>query len=184
VLLIDFFTLILRSPAVGIASQKGIPIVVDAESVTPLSLEIARRATHRIASKDFAFQITGRSVGSEVNNVLEELAAKIPCPFLGITLGADGAIGIERPSGKKHFQRAYNVNVVDTTRAGDVFHCAFAYFLSQLLPTPALFYIRSAKILRCMRRYEMPGAWRSAGYSNYERSDSFLGSAASRVLIR
>jgi ribokinase len=150
VLLIDFFHPQASLAAVGIASKRGIPVVVDAEKVTPLSLEIARRATHVIASKDFAFQITGRSRDSEVSEVLEQLAAKIPCPFLGITLGADGAIGIERPSRKEYFQRAYEVEVVDTTGAGDVFHGAFAFFLSQGFPiSKALSYSAACAAMKC-----------------------------------
>jgi sulfofructose kinase len=134
VLLLDFYHEEASRAASEIAHQLSIPVVVDAESIKPLSQQIMKNATHVVASKNFALQFTGRSGSSDMEKVMEELADRTLCPFVCITLGENGSIALERESGRIYRQKSNRVKVVDTTGAGDVFHGAFSYFLAQGYP--------------------------------------------------
>ncbi|KPJ88596.1 MAG: hypothetical protein AMS17_04900 [Spirochaetes bacterium DG_61] len=131
VLLLDFYHEEASLTAAQIARKKGIPVVIDAESVKPLSSQIMANATHVVASRSFALRYTGLPPTSDVEVVLEELLRMVHCPFVCITMGEQGAIGGERDSRRRYRQKAYPIEVVDTTGAGDVFHGAFSYFLSK-----------------------------------------------------
>jgi sulfofructose kinase len=131
VLLLDFYHEEASLAASRVAHGKNIPVVIDAESIKPLSSEIMKNATHIVASKSFALEFTGRSSNSVMEEVLKRLSEKVSCPFVCITLGEQGAIGLESQTGRTYFQEAFPVEVVDTTGAGDVFHGAFSFFLSR-----------------------------------------------------
>lgn len=74
-----------------------------------------------IASEAFAGQMTGRD---DVKSALMKIYEYGP-DWAVVTLGAQGAVAY---NGKKFMaQKAFKVNVVDTTGAGDVYHGAFAY---------------------------------------------------------
>ena len=107
------------------ANEAGIPVVMDAGTLREGSVEIAERTDALIASELFARQYTGQND--------PEVAARLM--FTGrrtisaVTLGARGCIYVTE-EGVFH-QPAFKVKVVDTTGAGDVFHGAFSFGLSQ-----------------------------------------------------
>ena len=131
VVLLDFYFEEASVRASEIAKSKRIPVVIDAERVTPLCSDIMQNASHIIASKSFSYAFTEESVNTDINTILEKFSKKIKSPFICITLGDQGSVCIERNSGKKYFQPAFHVSVADTTGAGDVFHGAFCFFLSK-----------------------------------------------------
>lgn len=106
------------------AQEAGIPVVMDAGTLRDGSIEIAEHTSHLIVSKLFATQYTGtdnpeKSVQSMLTG--RQLAA--------VTLGKDGCV-YATADGIFH-QPAFKVKVVDTTGAGDLFHGAFSFGLSQ-----------------------------------------------------
>ncbi|MGV8074853.1 MAG: carbohydrate kinase family protein [Syntrophobacteraceae bacterium] len=108
------------------ARKAEIPIVVDAGSLREGMLDIAQASDYFIASEAFSKALVGTD-GSphDTCRQLAELGPRV----VGVTLGARGYIAlaegriIERP--------AYQVQAVDTTGCGDVFHAGFIYGLLQ-----------------------------------------------------
>ena len=144
VLLIDFYYEEAALRASETAKNAGIPVVLDAERVTPYSSDIMRNTTHVIASKNFALEYTGCSQNKDMSHVLDELSRKTVCPFVCITLGENGVVCFDRQMNKKYSQRAFKIDVTDTTGAGDVFHGAFSLFLSRGYSVPEILQYSSA----------------------------------------
>ena len=95
-----------------LARQRDIPVVVDFDLDTPGVWEIARAATHVIADEEMA-----KSHGG-VDALLQKI--KSLGAWSAVTLGDQG---VAHKGGRIS---AYEVAVVDSTGAGDVFHGAFA----------------------------------------------------------
>jgi sulfofructose kinase len=103
--------------AAQIAKDHGIPVLLDGLANGKLRglVDIA------ICGEEMAYRTAKTTDAHEALEKLYPNGYKI----LGITLGPKGSIF---KAGKKtHIQKAFPVEVVDTTGAGDVFHGAFAY---------------------------------------------------------
>jgi len=131
VLLVDFYHERASLEAAKKARANYIPVVVDAERSRTLSMEIINNSTHVITSKDFAFEVTGITDEFDMVKILKRLSNHVKASFVCITFGSKGVIGFDRKSKEIIFQKAFKVNTVDTTGAGDVFHGAFSFFLSK-----------------------------------------------------
>lgn len=107
------------------ANEAGIPVVIDAGSMKPMMEDLLERTDYIIASELFARQITGKD---NPENALKTLFTG-RCKLAAVTLGGRGCIYTTNEG--KYRQPAFKVEVVDTTGAGDVFHGAFSYGLSQ-----------------------------------------------------
>jgi sugar/nucleoside kinase (ribokinase family) len=105
--------------AAGVAREAGIPVVLDADTLCPEIDPLLRRVDFPIVSREFAEQHFGSRDPLDSLRELAALGARFPV----VTLGDRGAIAggregvIESP--------AFDVDVRDTTGAGDVFHAAF-----------------------------------------------------------
>lgn len=107
--------------AAKIAKENDILVFIDGLAIGKLRelVDIA------ICGEKMAYRITGSTHPEEALEKLYQEEYRI----LGITLGPRGSIFKE---GKRIYrQAAFNVDVVDTTGAGDVFHGAFAYGILQ-----------------------------------------------------
>lgn len=99
--------------------ERGIPVFVDAGSLREGMGELVALADYLIASERFVTEVAPRG---EVEDSLLELAEMGPRNVI-ITLGDAGAVGLE---GDVMIQQpAHDVDAVDTTGAGDVYHGAF-----------------------------------------------------------
>lgn len=107
------------------ANALGIPVLLDAGSVRPGLLDIARLSDYVVASEEFA-----RGLGWVLApEVLRQEKEKMGIKVLTITLGERGSI---TTSGDQVFEvPAFHVNSADTTGAGDVFHGGYIYGLLQ-----------------------------------------------------
>ena len=122
--------------AAGKARECGIPVVFDLHSTTDYDWELAELATHTISDEEMA----GLSGG--IDAMLERLGG--PGKWPAVTVGARGVIhrGGRFP--------AFDVKVVDSTGAGDVFHGAFAWALAEgMTELEALPWATAAAALRC-----------------------------------
>ena len=144
VLLIDFYYEKASLRASQEAKKLGVPVVLDAERITPLTDEILRNTSHVIASKSFAQEYTRSPREMDMEKVLDKFLKKTVCPFVFITLGSDGVIGFDRENNKKYSQDAFEIDVFDTTGAGDVFHGVFSLFLSRNYPIEEILKYSSA----------------------------------------
>jgi ribokinase len=126
------------------ASEAGVRVVVDGGSFREGMLELARMSDYFLVSETFSKGLVGEGKPLDACYKLAELGP----PVVGVTLGPKGYVAlvegriIERP--------AYQVDPVDTTGCGDVFHGGFTYGL-----------IKGWKVDRCLDF----GAWAAAKVS-------------------
>jgi ribokinase len=126
------------------ARKAGVRVVVDGGSFREGMLDLARMSDYFLASETFSKALVGEGKPLDACYKLAELGP----PVVGVTLGPKGYVAlvegriIERP--------AYQVDPVDTTGCGDVFHGGFTYGL-----------IRGWKVDRCLDF----GAWAAAKVS-------------------
>ena len=141
-------------PALEAAKRRGIPGVVDFD-VNPRSGcgEILSLASHVAFSRQGLRSLTSledpeaglRAVASRHGN------------WVGVTLGENGVMWLEGSSA--HHLPAFQVDVVDTLGAGDVFHGGFAYGLaSGQSVVDALRLGAAAAAVKCTRKGGGPGA--------------------------
>jgi sulfofructose kinase len=123
-LLIDGHDAPAAARAAALARERGIPVMLDAESVKDGTDEVVANTDILIASRDFPRAFTG---ASDLEKAFDSLRSAGP-RVIGATLGALGAV-IMVADGSVVASPAYRVDVVDTTGAGDVFHGAFLYGL-------------------------------------------------------
>jgi sulfofructose kinase len=106
--------------AAAIARERGIPVVLDAETVKDGTAELVAATDVVVASSRFPALFTGRAGRREALHALKEAGPTV----VAMTLGKDGALALGEDGSEIH-SPAYAVNVVDTTGSGDVFHGAF-----------------------------------------------------------
>lgn len=124
-LLVDGQQLAAQIAACEIARAHGVPVLLDAGSLREGLGELIALCDVLVASEGFATEIAPRG---EIEDSLVEIAQMGPRVVV-VTLGEDGAVGLE---GEKLVRtRALDLEVVDTTGAGDVYRGAFAYGLAQ-----------------------------------------------------
>lgn len=103
------------------AKNRNSPVVMDAGSVREGSAELVSLCTDVISSRSFAPALTGKDDPGEA---LLALAAMGP-ERVGLTLGAAGVWGVSE--GVIQRRKSFDVPVLDTTGAGDVFHAGYAF---------------------------------------------------------
>ena len=97
--------------------QHSIPTVLDAGSLHEGTEKLMDKVDYLVASEKFACQYAG-----DVSNALSRLAAITPAVV--ITLGEKGLVWQKGQCNGR--LKAFPVNAIDTTGAGDAFHGAFA----------------------------------------------------------
>jgi sugar/nucleoside kinase (ribokinase family) len=128
--------------AAQIARDAGIPVVADLErDGDPRFPELLAIVDHLILSRDFAARITKEDDPGRAAAALwtDSRAAVV------VTAGADGAWFVAPPDPRRPRHRpAFEVDAVDTTGCGDVFHGAYAAALAEGLALEARIEIASA----------------------------------------
>jgi ribokinase len=103
------------------AKRSGIAVIVDAGTLRDGMLELARISDCFVASESFARSLVGAEDPLEACRRILELGPGIA----GVTLGARGYVA--RFGGRSIVKPAYEVEAVDTTGCGDVFHAGLTY---------------------------------------------------------
>jgi len=124
VLLVDGHDAPAAARAAAVARERGIPVVLDAETVKEGTKELVANTDLLVASSRFPKLFTG---AADLREGLRGLLAAGPS-FVAMTLGKGGAIAM-RSDGEVVESPGYDVEAVDTTGAGDFFHGAFIYGL-------------------------------------------------------
>jgi sulfofructose kinase len=125
VLLVDDYYSELALAAARTARRKGIPVVADLTMMPKKNLELFREINVLIAPRSFIAQI---GYADDLPGALQAIHWLGPETAL-ITLGKEGYV-YSSPQGRGR-GKAFKVEVVDTTGAGDAFHGAFAYGLAR-----------------------------------------------------
>jgi sulfofructose kinase len=129
VLLIDHHGIEGSIRAARIARQCGVPVVADFErALGDRFNELLGLVDHPIVSRRFAEELTGlRDPSAAVTNLMKAGPAN---RVAVVTCGADGCWYCDSASGGPVHFPAFEVEVVDTTGCGDVFHGAYAASLA------------------------------------------------------
>ncbi|MFW6164151.1 MAG: PfkB family carbohydrate kinase [Planctomycetota bacterium] len=112
-------------PAARRASERGIPVVADLEPTTGVIDDLMPWVDYPIYARELVQARGGRTSVEESLRAVAELGGRVPM----VTLGERGCLWLEE--GKLHRFPAFEVEVVDTTGCGDVFHGAFAFGLAR-----------------------------------------------------
>jgi sulfofructose kinase len=115
--------------AAGWARAAGVPVVADLDELYPGVEAFLETIDYLITSKDIPGRLTAEE---DLRKALPALQRRYGCLLTAATLGHDGVLAWD--GAKFHYARAYRVETVDTTGAGDIFHAGFIYGLLQDWP--------------------------------------------------
>jgi sugar/nucleoside kinase (ribokinase family) len=128
------------------AKARGITVVLDASTNRAGIGEAVAACDFLVASERFASQFAG--VG-QLESLCRALLEKGPSTVC-VTLGDEGAVAMAE-GGEMVRRDAFDVDVVDATGAGDVFHGAVIYGITQSWPVEKwLDFARVAAGLSCL----------------------------------
>ena len=130
-----------------VARGEGVPVVLDAEKVQEGTEELLGLCDHIVAASSFLAQLLPDAAPAEG---IREIYRRASARSVTVTLGADGALGYD---GREIFRvGGIDVEAVDTTGAGDIFHAGFLFALLAKRPFPAvLAYGNAAAALSCRK---------------------------------
>jgi sulfofructose kinase len=138
--------------ALELAAARGLPGVVDVDRLpfdTALRHDVFRLASHLVFSRSALEALTGVSDPACALHHARHLTSA----HLSVTCGADGVLWLHGREVRR--LPAFDIDVVDTTGAGDVFHGAFTVGLAEHMSEEhALRFAAGAAALKCSR----PGA--------------------------
>ena len=123
VLYTDGFFVEASLAAAKAAREAGVKVVVDAGSFREGMLDLAQVSDYFLASETFSHGLVGEGKPLDACCRLAEFGPRVTA----VTLGARGYVAL---AGDRIIERpAYQVDAVDTTGCGDVFHAGFTYGL-------------------------------------------------------
>lgn len=105
--------------AASIARKAGVPVLLDAGRVREGMMELVAISDYVVGSSEFA-----AGLGLSPKEAVERLSA-LGCKAATITLGRKGSVTF--CEGRLIIQKGFDVDTLDTTGAGDVFHGGYAY---------------------------------------------------------
>ena len=132
--------------AARIARRHGVAVSLDAGTIVPGIEELLALSDIVIASAEFARRHTGEARPEAAVRKLFSAGRR----FSAVTLGPAGALGFD---GSLLLRcPAFEVGVVDTTGAGDVYHGAFAFAFASGKPWPeCMRFAAAVAALKCTR---------------------------------
>jgi sulfofructose kinase len=134
-------------PALEAARECGIPSVLDVEVASyPIEMRLLELASHVVFAREGLAAVAGTDdVADGLRRARQETDA-----WLGVTCGGDGMYWLDGLE-VRHLP-AFEVEVVDTLAAGDVFHGALALALAEQRPIEAaLRFAAAAAAIKCTR---------------------------------
>ncbi len=121
-LLVDGHDTAAAAQAARWAREAGIPVVGDFDNLYPGVQALLENVDYLISSSSFPARLTNET---DLLKALPQIQAQLKCHLMAANLGRDGVVGW---GGRKFFYSpAFQVNAIDTTGAGDIFHGAFVY---------------------------------------------------------
>jgi sulfofructose kinase len=133
--------------ALAEARDRGIPSVLDVELASyPIEMRLLELASHVVFAREGLAAVAGTDdVADGLRRAQDKTAA-----WLAVTCGGEGVYWLEGRE-VRHLP-AFEVEVVDTLAAGDVFHGALALALAEQRPVEAaLRFATAAAAIKCTR---------------------------------
>lgn len=128
-LLVDGHDTAAATQAAQWAREAGIPVVADLDEPYEGVEALLERIDCLIVSRDFPCRMMQEP---DLHEALKKMQARYGCSLTAATLGENGVLAWD--GSRFHYSAAYQVSVVDTTGAGDIFHAGFLYGLLQGWP--------------------------------------------------
>jgi sulfofructose kinase len=128
-LLVDGCDTAAATTAAKWARAAHIPVVADLDEAYPGIEELMKNVDYLIVSRDFPQMVCANG---DLKNSLALLRSRFECRLTAATLGSEGVLAWDGQ--QFHHACAFQVPVVDTTGAGDIFHAGFIYALLQGWP--------------------------------------------------
>ena len=126
------------------ARAAAVPVIADLDELYPGVEELLKNVDYLITSRDIPGKLARTDLsGNDLSSndlpgnegllqSLPAIHARFGCRLTAATLGRDGVLAWD---GKQfHYARAFCVETVDTTGAGDIFHAGFIFALLQGWP--------------------------------------------------
>ena len=111
------------------ARAAGIPVIADLDELYPGVEELLENIDYLIVSRDFPSRLMREP---DLEKSLQQMQRRFGCLLTAATLGPDGVVAWDGLN--FHSTAAYQVPVLDTTGAGDIFHAGFIFGLLQDWP--------------------------------------------------
>jgi sulfofructose kinase len=128
-LLVDGFDTEAATAVAQWARDAGLPVIADLDEIYPGVEKLLRNVDYLIVSRDIPGRLTGEP---DLEMALRQMQRRYGCRLTAATRGDDGVLAWD---GKHSYHSpAFDVPVVDTTGAGDIFHAGFIYGLLQNWP--------------------------------------------------
>lgn len=127
------------------AREANVPVIADLDELYPGVETLLEHIDYVIASRDFPCRLMNQS---HLGEALRHMQHRFGCRLAAATLGEDGVLAWD--GHHLHHASAFQVPVIDTTGAGDIFHAGFIYGLLQGWPLPQqLEFACAAAALNC-----------------------------------
>jgi len=128
------------------AREAGIPVIADLDEQYPGVEALLHQIDYLIVSRDFPCKLMKEQ---DLETALRGMHRRYGSTLTAATLGPDGVLAWD---GRRfHYRPAFNVPVVDTTGAGDIFHAGFIFGLLNGWPLDRqLDFACAAAALNCM----------------------------------
>jgi sulfofructose kinase len=128
------------------AREAGIPVVADLDEQYPGVEALLHKIDYLIVSRDFPCKLMQEK---DLETALRAMQQRYGSKLAAATLGPDGVLAWDGRG--FHYRPAFEVPVVDTTGAGDIFHAGFIFGLLQGWPLDRqLDFACAAAALNCM----------------------------------
>ncbi len=135
--------------------------MIDAGSVKEATIELAHRVTYLVCSHDFANQFTHTTINYNDISTIKRAYDILKAEFKNnVIITLEGYGSFTEVHGEFRIIPSIKVEVLDSTGAGDIFHGAFLYCLTQGFPLDeALIFSNITGALSCLKigsRYSIP----------------------------
>jgi len=129
VLLVDGHDATAAAQAALWAHEAGMPVIGDFDNLYGGVEVLLENTDYIIASREFPERLTHEP---DLLKSLPQIQAQFKCHLMGSTLGRNGVIAWDGT--RFLYFPAFQVDAIDTTGAGDIFHGAFVYGIVRGMP--------------------------------------------------
>jgi sulfofructose kinase len=128
------------------AREARVPVIADLDDVYPGIEALLPNIDYLIMSRDIPGRLTGEA---DLRRAMVELGRRFGTRLSAATLGQEGVLTWD--GSEFHYAAAYQVDPLDTTGAGDIFHAGFIYGLAKGWSLPRqLDFACAAAALNCL----------------------------------